>query len=115
MILRSLLIILLLGACSGPLKLLGGPNVAANVQAGQVNNQTLGENTTVSQKTGEIQTTTFRQSADKNQVTTERVETVVINQGIPVWIWILIAFLIPSPTQWAVRQAEKWLEKRNRL
>jgi hypothetical protein len=116
-VIRALLIVLILGGCSGPLKLLtgGGPNVAANVQAGQVNNQTLGENSTISQETGDVQTSSFRQSSDRNQVTSDQVETIVIHQGLPFWALILIAFLIPSPTQWAVSQAEKWLLRSKRL
>lgn len=110
----TFIVVLVLGGCSGPLKLLtgGGPNVAANTQAGQINNQTLGENRTVSQRTGEVQTETFRQSTDENQVTSETVETIVIHQSLSSWIWILIAFLIPSPTQWIVHKVEKWLARR---
>ena len=93
-----------LSSCSSfPLGLLGGggPNVAANVQAGQTNNQTLGmsEQTTQEIKVETIQGT-IQQSKDSNSVRTEKVENLTINE-IPVWVilLLLLGWLLPTPAQ----------------
>ncbi len=80
----------------------GGPNTAANVQAGKTNSQTLGENKVIEMKgpvaRSEVvetlnQTTT--QTADENTVTADRVETVVVTQNqVPAWLLVGMAALI---------------------
>jgi hypothetical protein len=93
---------LLLGCSSLPLGLLtgGGPNVAANVQAGKTNSQTLGTTKIVEQKTnsGDIK------SVD-SKVSAEQVERVTVNEA-PVWMVLLliIGWLLPSPNEIA-----RWL------
>lgn len=102
---RWLVLFLFLAACGGPLSLLtgGGPNVAANVQAGKTNSQTVGatENRDVRQSVKQAES--VQQSADETQVKTETVETLVIEQPVSgVWIvaftlWSLFLFWLPSP------------------
>jgi len=105
--LRSLLVLiglasLLLGCSSLPLGLLtgGGPNVAANVQAGKTNSQTLGTTKIVEQKTnsGDIK------SVD-SKVSAEQVGKVTVNEA-PVWMVLLliVGWLLPSPNEIA-----RWL------
>jgi len=92
---------LLMAGCSGsPLSLLtgGGPNVAANVQAGKTNSQTIGTTNVTEQKLVRPQARDIRQTADTNQVRSDNVETVVVNQ-VPVWVILLLilGWLLPSP------------------
>jgi len=93
--------ILLMAGCSGsPLSLLtgGGPNVAANVQAGKTNSQTIGTTNVTEQKLVRPQARDIRQTADTNQVRSDNVETVVVNQ-VPMWVILLLilGWLLPSP------------------
>ena len=86
----------LLVACSSlPLKMLtgGGPNLAANVQAGQTNSQTVGTTRITDQRTnnGDVNSVDSEVFADK-------VEKVTVNQVQP-WIILLLVlgWLLPSP------------------
>lgn len=86
----------LLTACNSlPLGLLtgGGPNVAANVQAGKTNSQTLGTTRITEQRTnsGDIIT-------KEGKVAAEKVETVTVNE-VPPWVILLLVlgWLLPSP------------------
>ena len=101
-----LLVLMLTVSCSkGPLSLLtgGGPNVAANVQAGKTNSQTIGTTNniapTVSVKPN-ARVDTIDQSSSTSKVTTEAVETVVINE-VPPWVILLlvVGWLLPTPNQ----------------
>jgi len=98
---RALLICLLVAGC-GKLPLLGlggGPNVAANVQAGAENVQAAKVERT-SQVVRRAETVT--QTADQNRVRVERVETIVQNEGPNPW-WIvalIIAIFLDSPLRW---------------
>jgi cell division inhibitor SulA len=73
----------------------GGPNVAANVQAGKTNSQTLGTTRITEQKTnnGDIQSVEAKVSA-------EEVEKVVVNEVQP-WVVLLLilGWLLPSPNE----------------
>ncbi len=95
---------LLMASCSGPLKFLtgGGPNVAANVQAGKTNAQTIGQTTVTEQNLVRPTARRISQSADSNDVRAERVETVVVQEQVPAWIWITWALLLmlDSPVRW---------------
>jgi hypothetical protein len=112
---RALSLTLLLAACGSPLDLLtgGGPNVAANVQAGKTNSQTIGTTKNTSQKVVRPQAP-VRQSSDTNRVSADSVETVVV-QEYPAWlIWAFAAALfLDSPLRWpgqiwrAIRGKEK--------
>lgn len=94
---RILLIILLLSGCSNPLSLLtgGGPNVAANIQAGKTNSQTVGTTKIVEQKT-----TSGSIKSVESKVSAEEVKTVVVNEIQP-WVILLLilGWLLPSPQE----------------
>lgn len=96
----SLLSLLVLVNCGGPLSLLtgGGPNVAANVQAGKTNSQTVGQSRVTEQKIVRPQARDIKQTSDVNSVSADRVENVVVNE-IPIWVVLLLVlgWLMPSP------------------
>ena len=83
--------------CSNPLNLLtgGGPNVAANVQAGKTNSQTLGTTKNMELKTnsGDINTTDAK-------VLANQAEKVVVNE-VPPWVILLLilGWMFPSPAE----------------
>lgn len=92
---------MVLTGCGGtPLSLLtgGGPNVAANVQAGKTNNQTIGTTKVTEQKIVRPQARDIRQTSDTNKVRAESVKTVVVNE-VPTWVILLLilGWLFPSP------------------
>jgi len=96
-----LVLTLPLSSCgSNPLSLLtgGGPNVAANVQAGKTNSQTVGTTNVTEQKLVRPQARDIRQSNDTNKVQASEVDTVVVNE-VPVWVILLLilGWLFPSP------------------
>ena len=88
----TFIVILLVAGCSPAdlLKLGGGPNVAANGQAGKENRQAV-ISIEAAPKT----------AAPRQVVTTERVETIVHNNEAPAWIWILVivGWILPSPSE----------------
>jgi len=94
-----LLLLLTLSACSsGALSLLtgGGPNVAANVQAGQENNQAAvqTDNSTTATEGGTIVT------QELPVQTSGYTDSVVVNnQNVPIWLVLLliIGFMLPNP------------------
>ena len=107
----SLLLLLLLAltstvSCSNlPSLLTGGTQVAANVQAGKTNTQTLGTTNNIAPTVSvrpNSRVDTIDQSNTTSQVRTEAVETIVVNE-IPVWLVLLFGllcgFLIPSPQE----------------
>lgn len=91
-----------LTGCSGTqaLKLLtgGGPNVAANTQAGKTNSQTIGTSTVTEQKLVRPKARTINQTSDTSRVKADSVETVVLNE-VPMWVLLLLVlgWLLPSP------------------
>ena len=94
-LLASLTLILLLSGCLGsPLSLLGGggPNVAANVQAGAENNQT-------GVQVGDITKaeTVYSGVAPSGSVGSLNVS----NQDIPAWVVLLLilGWILPSPQE----------------
>lgn len=104
----------LLAGCGAvnPLKLLGGgPNLAANVQAGKTNSQTIGSTSITEQKLVQPRARTITQTADKNGI---RGETVTVNQaGISPWYvlafvaWSWFLYELPAP-----RHVRKWMEEK---
>lgn len=100
----ALILTMALASCGGPLSLLtgGGPNVAANVQAGKTNSQTVGQTKNTSQKLVRPQARNIEQSTGETRVRTERVETIVVNEKVPAWIWLLMAaaWVLDSPFRW---------------
>ena len=104
---KSVLLLLVffpLASCGGPLSLLtgGGPNVAANVQAGKTNSQTIGQTNVTEQKLVRPQARSIEQSTGETRLRTERVESVVIQEQVPPWIWLLMAaaWVLDSPMRW---------------
>lgn len=103
----ALAAVLFLSACGGsPLSLLtgGGPNVAANVQAGQTNQQTLGQSEVANQRIVRPEARTIEQSTGDTRLRAERVEHVVVNEvdwRYVALIALLAGFLIPSPSEMA--------------
>lgn len=113
---RSSLTLLLLLASSGiiltgcgtvgnPLKFLsgGGTNVAANTQVGKTNSQTLGTTTNIAPTVDvrpNSRVDTIDQSNNTSKVSSDRVETVVVNE-VPLWVVILLilGWLLPSPNE----------------
>ena len=103
---RGLALVALLAAlsgCGGPLSFLtgGGPNVAANVQAGKTNSQTVGTTRISEQKVVRPQARSIEQSAGQTGVRSERVETVIVNE-YPVWLVLAfaLAVFLDSPLRW---------------
>ena len=102
---RWLVLALFLSGCSQIPSFLmgggGGPNVAANVQAGKTNSQTVGP-TNNSDQDVVVETLTgdLKQSNDTNKVNTDSVENININE-IPPWVLILLVlgWLAPSPQE----------------
>ncbi len=104
--------LLLTAGCGGPLSLLtgGGPNVAANVQAGKTNTQTVGQTQNI------IPTVSLRPNARVERidqsVTEQRndnVETQVINQT-PVWLVLsLLLAVAVGVVGWMSPQPKRFL------
>jgi hypothetical protein len=73
----------------------GGPNVAANIQAGKTNSQTIGTTKIVEQRTesGDIKSVEAKVSA-------ESVDEVTVNEVQP-WVILLLilGWLLPSPNE----------------
>lgn len=91
-----LTLVLFLSACGGgPLSLLtgGGPNVAANVQAGKENTQQIVANQTKSDVGRDL----IQQSSP---IVAENIKEVTIQQT-PLWMLILLVlgWLLPSPNE----------------
>jgi len=88
-ILRAVLVAMMLASCSGvPGAILGtlsggGPNVAANVQAGKTNSQTVGQS-----------------EVNEQKITNPEADQVVqdnsTNSELPTWVWIvgITAFVV---------------------
>jgi len=106
--LRSLVLLLVLtlttASCSSnPLGLLtgGGPKVAANIQAGKTNSQTVGTTNNVEQKVDKpIISRDLVQSSDNTDVKADKVEKVQISNTEP-WVILLLilGWLLPSPNE----------------
>ena len=91
----ALFFFILLASCGGPLSLLtgGGPNVAANVQAGKENVQQI----VARQDRIEAGRDVVQQSSP---VVADKVDTVNVQQT-PVWMILLLilGWLLPSPNE----------------
>lgn len=105
---RALMIgaaILALAGCTGVARgvagaaLGGGPNVAANVQGGKTNTQTVGTTQITEQKLDRVTADKIEQSTGDNVVRTERVERITVRNEAPPWVWLLLiaGWVLPSP------------------
>lgn len=97
------LVLMLMAGCSGtPLSLLtgGGPNVAANTQLGETNQQVLGTSETTKVDVKDVQGT-VQVSNDKNEVSTDSGNVVVNKTEIDPLLLILLVlgWLLPSPQE----------------
>ena len=101
-----LLVLTSTASCSsGALSLLtgGGPNIAANVQAGKTNTQTLGTTNNIAPTVSvrpNARVDSIDQSNNTSRVSADNVETVVVNE-VPVWVVLLLilGWLLPSPNE----------------
>lgn len=98
-----LLALMLMAGCSGtPLSLLtgGGPNVAANTQLGETNQQVLGTSETTKVDVKDVQGT-VQVSNDKNEVSTESGSVIVNKTEIDPLLLILLVlgWVLPSPQE----------------
>lgn len=77
----------------------GGPNVAANVQAGRTNAQVLGQAQVADQRLIRPQARQIEQSAGETGLRAERVERVTVQREAPPWLWFLViaGWVLPSP------------------
>ena len=91
----ALILVLLLAGCGGPLSFLtgGGPNLAANVQAGKENTQQVVGNQTSTEAGRDI-------VQQDTPVIADTVEEVTIQQT-PLWMMLLLilGWLLPSPNE----------------
>lgn len=102
-----LTVTLITASCSNftPLGLLagGGPNVAANVQAGKTNSQTVGTTNNVAPSVSirpNARVDSIDQSVNESKVATESIDNVTVNE-IPPWVVLLLilGWLLPSPNE----------------
>jgi len=103
LVLLSVLTLTLSSCSSSPLSLLtgGGPKVAANIQAGKTNSQTVGTTNNVEQKVDKpIISRDLVQSSDNTDVKADKVEKVQISNTEP-WVILLLilGWLLPSPNE----------------
>ncbi len=120
---RSLALIacLFVASCggSGPLSLLtgGGPNVAANVQAGAENNQAVSQIDAATTRTNDAgRDIITEEKLVQTQAPVERIE--IVQERIPPWVLLigLIGWLLPTPSQMgeSMGRAVMWLFRRNK-
>ena len=93
-------------SCGNPLDKLtnltgDGTNVAANVQAGRTNAQTVGNAEFSDQRIVRPQARTIEQSAGRTGVRSETVETLIVREDPPAWLLLLalVGWLAPTPGQ----------------
>jgi hypothetical protein len=98
--------LLVLVSCGTPVGQLvdlvgGGTNVAANVQAGRTNAQTVGSAEFSDQRIIRPQARSIEQSAGRTGVRSETVETLIVREDPPAWLLLLalIGWLVPTPRQ----------------
>ena len=91
----ALILVLLLAGCGGPLSFLtgGGPNLAANVQAGKENTQQVVGNQTSTEAGRDI-------VQQDTPVIADNIKEVTIQQT-PLWMMLLLilGWLLPSPNE----------------
>ncbi len=104
--LSLLLICAALGSCSKVVGIVGGaissgPSIAANVQAGRTNAQTVGRTTVTDQRIEGTEAHTIEQSAGDTRVRAESVQTVIVREDPPPWLLFvaLLGWVLPTPAQ----------------
>jgi hypothetical protein len=104
---------------TAPLSLLtgGGPNVAANVQAGAENNQAVSQIDAATTRTNDAgRDIITEEKLVQTQAPVERIE--IVQERIPPWVLLigLIGWLLPTPSQMgeSMGRAVMWLFRRNK-
>ncbi|MFY0309644.1 bacteriophage spanin2 family protein [Leisingera sp. D0M16] len=79
----------------------GSPNLAANVQAGRTNAQTVGQAVFSDQRIIRPQARSIEQSEGRTSVRSESVQTIVVQEDPPPWLLLvaLAGWLLPTPSQ----------------
>ena len=96
-----------LAACGGPAgvagRLLsgGGPNVAANGQAGEANHQTVGASEAVAQSVESSAAEVIEQSTGTTGIRGQHIQHVAVSHEAPPWVWVLalVGWVLPTPQQ----------------
>jgi hypothetical protein len=97
----ALTIVLFLSACGGggALSLLtgGGPNVAANVQAGKENNQ--GANIQTGEENNQALSQFETTKTETTSINSDKVT--ILNQQVPMWyiLLLILGWMLPSPRE----------------
>lgn len=80
----------------------GGPNVAANVQAGRSNAQVIGGTSTQNDlRLVRPQARSIEQSTGETGVRAEAVQSITVRNEAPPWVWLLVLFFTAAAV-WAV-------------
>lgn len=119
---RALVLCAVLAGCGGPLSVLpgGGPNVAAAVQVGQTNAQTVGKTEIAAPKIERARADQVSQAARDQVVTAARVDLVEVHQpaAFPWWVVpaLFVAWELPrsSDIGRAVWRGVAWVWRRVR-
>jgi hypothetical protein len=95
----------------------GGPNVAANVQAGAENNQAVSQIDAATTRTNDAgRDIITEEKLVQTQAPVERIE--IVQERIPPWVLLigLIGWLLPTPSQMgeSMGRAVMWLFRRNK-
>ena len=121
LVVALLTVTLITASCSNftPLGLLagGGPNVAANVQAGKTNSQTVGTTNNVAPSVSirpNARVDNIDQSVNESKVATESIDNVTVNE-VPPWVVLLLilGWLLPSPNEISRWFLQLFKRKRN--
>lgn len=104
--LSLLLICAVLASCSKVAGIVGGaigsrPSIAANVQAGRTNAQTVGQTVVSDQRIEATEARDIEQSTGDTRVRTESVQTIIVREDPPPWLLLvaLLGWLLPTPGQ----------------
>ena len=106
LLLLPLVLMLMVSCGASPLSLLtgGGPNVAANTQAGKTNSQTIGTTNNISPSVSDSQVDKVDQRVVTTRVTSDKIDVVTVNETPP-WlvialvVWSIFLWQLPSPSQ----------------
>lgn len=121
LVVALLTVTLITASCSNftPLGLLagGGPNVAANVQAGKTNSQTVGTTNNIAPSVSirpNARVDNIDQSVNESKVATESIDNVTVNE-VPPWVVLLLilGWLLPSPNEISRWFSQLFKRKRN--
>ena len=106
LLLLPLVLMLMVSCGASPLSLLtgGGPNVAANTQAGKTNSQTIGTTNNISPSVSDSHVDKVDQRVVTTRVASDKVDVVTVNETPP-WlvialvVWSIFLWQLPSPNQ----------------